>query len=318
MIHVQNIQGTACEGISQTPCSCYIFQSAAEAAPPSHGRAEAIGSVSLPAQRVHKTSDTLWLNLKAAPRCNPESPLPPPRKCTFTEAVIQLILPFGDDVCRWCLQKFVHWGLQSSLLFCLGQVLWRAGSSWSFLILCGVFWAGRETEKHRWKVWKLKGSSYITCSLIRRSELSVVPREQSYTYRCIPGIEQKHIAMVLSVAVRETLLAARDDIPAHFSALIFPCVPGALVIEGLWHESGWRHLNLSCLLTLLWSSASLWLSRANKKNNSLSAASPQRWTGMTAGQTEITWVAREDEGNMTDGVRKTWQEDGSGIMGNWV
>lgn len=106
------------------------------------------------------------------------------------------------------------------------------------------------------------------------------------------------------------LVARRDDIPAHFALLLFfPCVSEALMILVLWHASCWGFLDLPYLLTLLWSSASLFLSHASKKNIPLSPAEARKG-GRAQGRARGTRAGKERWRENLKWVIVAWHEGG--------
>lgn len=103
------------------------------------------------------------------------------------------------------------------------------------------------------------------------------------------------------------------------SLLFFPCVSEALMILVLWHASCWGFLDLPYLLTLLWSSASLFLSHACKKNIPLSPAEARKGDGAQGREHEAQELVKSDGEKIWNewllpGMKAGWIEGGPGVL----
>lgn len=115
--------------------------------------------------------------------------------------------------------------------------------------------------------------------------------------------------MDLSDALSE-LLARRDDIPAQFALLMFfsLCFRGPHDTSALAYLL-LRLLDLPYLLTLLWSSASLFLSHASKKNIPLSPAEARKGS-RAQGRARGTRAGKERRRENLKWVMVAWHEGG--------
>lgn len=111
-------------------------------------------------------------------------------------------------------------------------------------------------SKHRWRIRRIDGSPLLgQRSVICSSEWSYLKSNRAYHCSFIYVCE---------------LVAPWEVVSAQFAVLVFfPVIFESLVMKRLWRASCWGFSDFPILLTVLWSSASLYYSHTSKKNTSI-------------------------------------------------